>query len=436
MDLRVWEIAMPENSKGVSLGKPISIDLDPFGPKVGFKTFDSVDSWAVNQIAGISRMLTIPGFGKDVLSAAQIPLSEIHELAISVIDLDRPTAKMKKETRSEIVERLKGISKAESFLQGSPIHNSIAHLLNQRNHTGVSIIAGIIGYPLDILFNDLPPKVDAFKELTTAYVSGAILAGRLEPNYAYTRQALNKLISDGRTALDQQAAAFEKEAENRSKEAAAAAKDIEAARLEMIGVKNEFVELKATHEAEMAQIRKVFQDELALKEPATYWTDKRAKHAMAAAGGAVGFLLVAGFGVDFMWNELPSIIDSISGHLVGVSVPGETADTAKEVLDGAQPSIFEGLSGLALVTIPAIVFLWILKLFARVFVENLHNMQDASQRSTMVVTYLALLKDKTKPISREERLLILDALFRPQAATAGDDGPPSKWVGAMIGRGK
>lgn len=423
---------MPEKQDEIAFATPISVDLSPFGPRMELKSFYETDTWAVGQIDGIGRMLSVSLLGNKLHDALKAPLREIHTLAISAIDADNLTAKKKKKIRDEIEGVLDRIANGDSFLQGSSIHNSITQLLNQRNYNARGLTGGIIGYPLDLILEELPKRIDTFKELTITYMAGAILAGRLEPNYTHTKRLFNNLISEGKAALQQQATAFQGEVENRRKEAAAAAKDIKAAQSEMIEVKKEFVELKASHEAEMDKIRDTFRDELALKEPATYWNDKRKNHRLAVFAGAAGFLAVAGFGVYFMWNGLPSIIESISGQLAGAKNVGSAAELAKDVVQRDGGSFFEGLSGLALVTIPAIVFLWILKLFARVFVENLHSLQDASQRSTMVVTYLSLLKDESKAMTPSERLLILEALFRPQTKTSGDDGPPHRLINELV----
>ncbi|HDV5807106.1 TPA: hypothetical protein RJD87_002938, partial [Legionella pneumophila] len=66
---------------------------------------------------------------------------------------------------------------------------------------------------------------------------------------------------------------------------------------------------------------------------------------------------------------------------------------------------------------------WITRLFAKIFIANLHLKTDADERVTMIQTYLALLREGNGP-QNDERQLILQTLFRP--STTGfikDDGP-------------
>ena len=66
---------------------------------------------------------------------------------------------------------------------------------------------------------------------------------------------------------------------------------------------------------------------------------------------------------------------------------------------------------------------WITRLAAKIFISNLHLRTDSYERTTMIQTYLALLREGSGP-KDEERQLILQTLFRP--STTGfikEDGP-------------
>ena len=77
---------------------------------------------------------------------------------------------------------------------------------------------------------------------------------------------------------------------------------------------------------------------------------------------------------------------------------------------------------LALVSVPALTALWILRHVARLFVTNLERSSDAKFRATMATTFLALTKEDATEVSAEERLLVLEALFRSPAPDPADDG--------------
>ena len=77
---------------------------------------------------------------------------------------------------------------------------------------------------------------------------------------------------------------------------------------------------------------------------------------------------------------------------------------------------------LTMVSIPALTALWILRHFGRLFVTNFECSGDARMRQTMATTFLALTKEGTEAVTQEERLMVLQALFRAPAESKGDEG--------------
>ena len=77
---------------------------------------------------------------------------------------------------------------------------------------------------------------------------------------------------------------------------------------------------------------------------------------------------------------------------------------------------------LAMLSIPTLTVLWVLRQIARLFVTNLESSADAKMRETMATTYLALAKEGTGSVTEKERLMVLEALFRPPAPHNADDG--------------
>jgi uncharacterized protein DUF6161 len=67
---------------------------------------------------------------------------------------------------------------------------------------------------------------------------------------------------------------------------------------------------------------------------------------------------------------------------------------------------------------------WIVKIFANIFMSHMHLETDAQERRTMIHTYLALTRKGQGP-KEDERQLILQTLFRPSAdgMIKGDAGP-------------
>ena len=88
------------------------------------------------------------------------------------------------------------------------------------------------------------------------------------------------------------------------------------------------------------------------------------------------------------------------------------------------------LLALAPLLIPLLGGVWILRILARLFSENVKTLQDARERVTLVTTFLALMRDEKngKVVTDDDRKIILQALFRQSSVTASDDAPPfSLW---------
>lgn len=85
----------------------------------------------------------------------------------------------------------------------------------------------------------------------------------------------------------------------------------------------------------------------------------------------------------------------------------------------------------ALLITPALAVLWGVRVLARILVTNLQAMSEANNRSVMAKTFVALAKDEHSKVGEAERILVLQALFRPHDST-GDDAPPPNLVELIL----
>lgn len=92
------------------------------------------------------------------------------------------------------------------------------------------------------------------------------------------------------------------------------------------------------------------------------------------------------------------------------------------------------LSGVAAISVPALLYAWLLKNVSRVFLQNLNLADDAAHRRTLAVTYLGLAENPKLKVPETERAIILNALFRPIPLHGGDEGPPAGLVELIKGR--
>lgn len=155
-----------------------------------------------------------------------------------------------------------------------------------------------------------------------------------------------------------------------------------------------------------------FREHMRLKGPVHYWSSKASSHHRWFIGAFICFALVMGGGAYGLFHNSPWVLDVLKQDKTqGVS-----------------------LSGLALITLPALGFFWVLRFIARVFVTNLQRQQDAAERATMVETYLALIAEGKGAATDQERILVLNALFRPGPGDANDDAPSPQLMDFILGK--
>jgi hypothetical protein len=86
-----------------------------------------------------------------------------------------------------------------------------------------------------------------------------------------------------------------------------------------------------------------------------------------------------------------------------------------------------GLGVLAIATLAttATLVIWPIRILAKMLLSNVHLATDASERSILTRTYLALIRKDDK-MEEADRQLILKVLFRPTSTgIVKDDGAPS-----------
>jgi len=156
----------------------------------------------------------------------------------------------------------------------------------------------------------------------------------------------------------------------------------------------------AGYKGEWGTLKQTYDTELGLRAPTTYWTTRGKDSGKLAIKFFVAFAVCTSvlLGVFFCF-AVPEI-DKIKGGSPFISAIS--------------------------VVVPILVGVWILRVLARLFSENLKIQQDAKERETLVKTFLALMKDEATSgaISSDDRKVILQALFRQSSVTASDDAPP------------
>ena len=164
----------------------------------------------------------------------------------------------------------------------------------------------------------------------------------------------------------------------------------------------DFETLVNEHKVEMENLRKTFREEIALRAPAEYWETKRTGHVhMARITGGLSFAGIVGAAAVLSWF---------------------VHDLLRNTAPNAAPETWR----VAVLVLIGIFTVWGVRLLVRMFLSHLHLMTDAAERVVMLRTYLSLLEGD-RLASKEDRQLILQALFRPASdGIVKDEGlPPS-----------
>lgn len=150
----------------------------------------------------------------------------------------------------------------------------------------------------------------------------------------------------------------------------------------------------------MNSTRVAYEEQMRLKAPVEYWSEKGEKHDASAlrwgtalAVYVVGAVLIGTWVFFSAWESLGTDTPLSSRHLLLVAAIG------------------------AVLTL----LFWGARLCVRIFLGERHLFTDAEERRVMTQAYLALIKEQAA--SDQERMLILAALFRnAQDGIVKDDG--------------
>jgi hypothetical protein len=161
------------------------------------------------------------------------------------------------------------------------------------------------------------------------------------------------------------------------------------------------------------ELKALYDEKLALLAPTDYWASQATQYKVQGIVYAIAFSAV------------------LVAAIVLFAIFGIT-----ELKETQAPSV---LVDILPVIVPAFAAIWVLRILGRQLAESLAMMKDASERVTLVKTFLALMRDETagNPVVRDEdRALILQALFRQSRITAVDDSPPINAFEAIYRYGK
>lgn len=246
-------------------------------------------------------------------------------------------------------------------------------------------------------------RVEELKD-TSQGVAALIVACIFSPKWVYTQQNVARdVISIFRAVAFANPANFgfddlvtASRAVERSAEAELKSNDSSRKLDDFIKEKTELV----------ADLEDLYRKRLTIQEPALSWKNIAEEKTRAWRAWLIGFGFAA---------VMPAVVALFDWQSVSSAVTKITA---------ASNGAFS-ISGLAVISIPALFYAWFLKNISRLFIQNLTLADDADHRRSLALTYMGLLQDDKHPPSDQDRAIILNALFRPIPTQSGDEGPPA-----------
>lgn len=140
-----------------------------------------------------------------------------------------------------------------------------------------------------------------------------------------------------------------------------------------------------------------FKERMRLDAPASYWSN----HAKSAAKGAA------------LWGAIfTSLVLLLLLVLITMSEPYfRFVASIGSASDNADAIAIQSFAQLALISLPAGLVFWFLRMPARLFRERLHLWNDARHREMLITTYLSLSVEGEGVITPQERAIVLQTIF-------------------------
>lgn len=163
---------------------------------------------------------------------------------------------------------------------------------------------------------------------------------------------------------------------------------------------SEFQQLIEKHVGNLQAIEQAYDQKLALQKPVEYWETKRKYHGRrAVAFGCV------------------SLLASI---LVAIALAGVIHWALSGLGANESPKQWQ----LGIIVVSTFFAVWFVRILVRLFFSHHHLATDAAERSTMILTYLALAREGSQ-YAAEDKRLILEHIFRTASdGLVKDDAAP------------
>ena len=359
----------------------LRLDLGANGGEVRFRSAEEIKKWISHEITfwqWLQKCTSYDSVTETIWSQHATPWNEINER------IGRFKSISNDQEKSEQLKAIENILTG-SYKTGKSLHSStpqakklLEYNRDETDQNAIVTATYMLGY-----FIGAPFTIDVQRPASIATVIKA------------TQEAM--LFERGITGIsDSERAALYELHETHNKLNNELADQINETKEFLKATDNDFKVLYGTLSEKFAKLYKSSEADV------KYWTDKAEKHRNLSIGFGLAFILTL-IGVGYYgFQEVYALFRNVS--------PSEKLE----------------YWAIALIIISAVVGISIVRLIVGVMLNHIHLQRESSERATMVLTYLALLREGSE-LKDDEKKLILQALFKPGAAGSIKDNaiPPS-----------
>lgn len=371
----------------------IEANLGDNGGQVSFDSIEAARGWAGRELRQWEKFASQIDAGPPVHNVLRRQLELPTKIEEALNDAEEAQVSDQPKALEQVKQLFERYADYGSLYSRSPLGVTLLDMDGGR-HPWVKLggLASTIGIPAEDILDSEQPADRQASMILAGYAIGMGRSFVKRSDIPDLRSRLDEELS----TMAETVARTEKEREETSNLGKRTTDQLQQQREAQESAWNAFHE---SADEEWKSLKRTFEEHLRLEAPATYWQE-RARTTFSAA----------------MWS-LGAFVALASGFIWVVVVHGP--QFLKEL---PSPEDIGNFGTLTMLSIPALTALWILRHFGRLFVTNFERSGDARMRQTMATTFLALTKEGTEAVTQEERLMVLQALFRAPAETKGDEG--------------
>jgi hypothetical protein len=375
----------------------LELDLGSNGGVVSFHSIGEIERWINDEVQfwqWLQKCTTYDPQTRPIWGQQAGPWSTV---------IDRVNRLKSNPNNQDRAEHLKAIqlSLTDWYQTGKTLHSStpkakrlLEYNADPPNQRDIVIAAYMLGYFINAPFNINLQRPGSIPAIIIALQEAILFSKGVTGVSSAELNALNELRETYAKLNDQ----FRNHIHENNELIERTKGDFDALSKSLSG---QFASLFDSSKKTLEDITKTYDKKLALQSSVSYWTDKAIHHRnFSILFGSVFVLAIIAIGY-LSFREIYPLLKDMSP-------------------DKAIPYWI-----VALILITAVVSIWIIRLIVRVLLSHIHLQRDSSERATMLLTYLALLREGSG-LKEDEKKLILQSLFRPSVSgIIKDDGIPS-----------